>query len=505
VWAAAYRLAARAWAAYLARGEHGASAYLRGSIGTGDWLPGLADVDLALVLPADSGRPGAARQRASARWRALRRRLPVTDLVLDYPLILEEDELREVAGRSALTFDGGRTSYLGAGVGGDALRMLERPGLYGTTTDWRPLAGPRRLLPEPQRDAQERRIAAWLELVYWWQWAFPVCADPSGPRTASLCVKLVAEPARIWLWLAHGERAADRSAVLEQALRRLPEEEAVLRRALELQRALPEAPSPPLAEVLPGLLRLSSRVAGRLAAEVPEATEVRLAVDDLVLTEGGWRPEDERSLLALCDWRSLVWETRPDETFSLVGGDPADPAVLAATAQLERHGTFPALRSGELMLFPSAIRFRSRLRAVHCPLTAPIPFALAGGSPVARFPVARGWSAADTAARAVAEHRAWLEEAPPSGGEALGRLLTAARAALFLEDPGELPVTASATARRLAARSSAAREVAETALGHYGEWATRRTPPPPAPLAALRALVLELDAYRTAGQVRSAA
>jgi hypothetical protein len=148
--------------------------------------------------------------------------------------------------------------------------MLERPGLYGETADWRLVRGRDRRPPEPPRDAQDRRIAAWLDLVNWWQWAFPLCVDASRPFAPQSCVKLVAEPARIWLLLAHGERAGGRADVLGRALRRLPEEEAALLRALELERSLQSAPRPPVAETLPVLLRLSQRIASLIRAELAD-------------------------------------------------------------------------------------------------------------------------------------------------------------------------------------------------------------------------------------------
>jgi predicted nucleotidyltransferase len=495
LWALAYRAATRVYAAYLVRGERGAAAYLRGSVGTGDWLPGLADVDVAVVLAGDPAVPGAARERVAGRWQALRGAVPPADLLLDYPLVLEQDELRRLAGRSALT--GGPTpGYFGPGTSADVVRMLERPGLYGATADWRPLRGPERRPPAPAREAQEHRVAAWLELVYWWQWAFPVCVDPSGPRTASLCVKLVCEPARIWLWLAHGERGGDRADVLRRALGRLPEEEAALRLALDLQRALPDSPAPPLAEVLPALLRLSSRIAELLAAAVEDTTEVRLAGEDLLLAEGGWRGDPEPELLALCDWRSLAWAPRPDESFALTAGDPGDPATVGGAAAAQEYGPYPVLRHEELLVFPSARRSRTRLRAVQCPATDPVSFALAAGRRVASFPTASGWSARDCARRAVAERGAWLRCSHETDGEALGHVLSAARAALFLEEPDELALTVTEAARRLGVRSAGARTVAEEALGRYRDWAVHRNPPPPAVVAAARDLVLGLDAFR---------
>jgi predicted nucleotidyltransferase len=495
LWALGYRAAAWVYAAYLVRGERGAAAYLRGSVGTGDWLPGLADVDVAVVLDGDAAAAGAARERVARRWQALRGAVPPADLLLDYPLVLEQDELRRLAGRSALTC-GRRPGYFGAGTSADGVRMLERPGLYGATADWRPLRGPERRPPELVRDAQERRVAAWLELVYWWQWAFPVCVDPSGPRTASLCVKLVCEPARIWLWLAHGERGDDRVDVLQRALRRLPEEEAALRLALDLQHGLPDSPAPPLADVLPALVRFSSRIAALLGAAVEGTTEVRLAGGDLLLAEGGWRGDPAPALLALCDWRSLAWAPRPDESFALTAGDPGDPAAVGAVAEAQEYGPYRGMRHDELLVFPSARRSRTRLRAVQCPATDPVSFALAAGRRVASFPTAPGWSARDCAGRAVAERGAWLRSSRDIGGEALGHALSAARAALFVEDPDELALTVSEAAGRLAARSTGARTVAEEALGHYRQWARHRTEPPPTVLGAARDLVLGLDAFR---------
>ncbi len=155
-------------------------------------------------------------------------------------------------------------------------------------------------------------------------------------------MKLVAEPARIWLWLAHGERAGGRVDTLERALRVLEEEQA-LRRALELQRSLASSPPPPLADVVPFLVRLSERIAARLGEEVAEhgATDVRLAgLDPLELVHpgGGLRS----GMLPLCDWKGLVFPRLPDELFAPAPGDLADPDVLGrATAADNGAGPTP--------------------------------------------------------------------------------------------------------------------------------------------------------------------
>jgi hypothetical protein len=97
------------------------------------------------------------------------------------------------------------------------------------------------------------------------------------------------------------------------------------------------------------------------------------------------------------------------------------------------HGPYPALRSGQLLVLASRRWPRTLFRAVQCPVSDPVSFALIDGRGSALFPAVPGWSAADTAARAVAEHRAWL--ADPVGqadaGLALSMLISAARAALF--------------------------------------------------------------------------
>jgi hypothetical protein len=505
----AYRAIARAGSVYLTRAEPGATVYGRAGFGAGDFLPGLSDIDLVVVLPR--GRAG---ERVSQRWQRLRRKLPASEFLLDWPRVYEEEELAQLAGSTAFTYDlDSRRHPSAAYCHDDAIqsraRMLERPGLYGATSGWELLHGRERRPPERVRDPQLRRIAAWLELVSWWQWVPGVCVNPSGPRSAHLCLKLVAESARIWLWLTHGERAGDRRDALCRALRRLPEEEDALRGALELQAALPDSPPAPLAETLPVLVRMSSRIAGVIGSQVRAegVTEVALAGADpgeLVLPRGGWKGAQAPPLGALSDWRSLVLPDLPDEAFGLLSADPANPDVLAAAVITQGLGPYPAFRTDDLLLLLGFPRWRGRLRAVQCAATDPVSFALTAGEPVARFPQVPGWSAQDVATRAVAEHRARLPlHAEASGGRAagraLGQLLTAARAALFLESleagEPELAVTVSGTARRLAERSASARTLAEASLGAYRAFAQDRTDPSSDMIAALRRLVLELPAF----------
>lgn len=502
VWSLAYRLIARAWVAYLLRGERDASAYVRGSVGSDDVLPGLSDVDVAVVLNPDAARPGAARERVTERWMRPRRAFRLTDLLLDYPFIFEEPELVATAGSSALThgLDTGSAVYFGREVSQDRIRMLERPGTYSSTGDWRPLRGPDRRPPEGARTPQLRRIAAWLELEHWWEWALGACADPAGPRTASLCVKLVSDPARVWLWLAHGERAESRADVLRQALLRLPEEEEAIERALWLQRSLTTSPEPPLGEVLPALVRMSQRMARLLAAEVAEdgATEVELVGLDpveLVHGHGGARP----GLLPLSDPKTLTQPRLPDESFGLDDAYPGDPVAIGAAVRADSAGPYTAFAAEDLIVLP-ARRHRARMRAVKCALTDPVTFAVAAGRPVASFPDVTGWSVADVAARSVAEHRAWLYGASGVDGSALGMLLGAARAALLWESVRDgrpqLALTLTAAGRSAAERWPESGETLQHALEAYGEFAVHRTPPPERILRSTRSLVEGLDPFR---------
>ncbi len=491
-----YAGAARVAYRYLTGGRRDAGCYVRGGLGTEDFVPGVSDVDLAVVFAEGSTVPSRAAERARARWQRLRAAVPVIEMIVDWPRIYDEAELRELAGASAFTYGlddpaGASSGYFGARATTDSIRMLERPGLYGSTADWRFLAGSDRRPAEPSRDAQDRRIAAWLELVFWWRVICRFCVDPTLPGTAHMGVKLVSEPARIWLWLAHGERAASRADALRRVLAYMPEEEAALRRALVLLRALPDAPEPPLAELLPACVRLSSRIAGLIAAEVVEAsgTEVRLAGGPAELIGAS------DHALPLADWRSIACAEVPDESFVLLAGNPGHPAALAAAAGSHATGTYAALRADHLLVLPGVAYERTQLRAVKCPVTDPVPFALAEGGEIATFPDVRGWSAMDTARRAVAEHRTWLREGSAyREGPELGRLLTAARAGLFLQsiadDDPELCVTATATAQRLSTR------VADEALEAYRAFDLRQVEPHAGTVAALRRVVEALPSYR---------
>ena len=457
--ALAYLGIARLAARYLTRGLAGASAYVRGGPGDPDFWPGLSDLDLVLVVADAPWSPDAGAARVRERWRRLQARLPLAKAVLDWPRVYEQAELRDFADSSAFAYGledeetSARAAYFGPRASLDAIRTLERPGLYGPAAGWRRLWGPDARMQDSHRDEQARRIAGWLELLYWWRWAVRFCVFPIQPRAADLSAKLVAETARIWLWLAHGERVSSRENALQRALARLPEEEDALGFAIELRRGLPDAPEDPLRRALPSALRMSTRIAHLLGDQVAEhgATEVQL-----VGAEGAAAPGEglEAERLPLVDWRALACATAPDEALVPVPGNPSDPSEVAAAATLHPDGPYPVLQADALLLMPAAELVRSRLRAIKCPIVDPVVFAVLAASGVASFPRVLGWSAEDTARRAVAEHRARLALAPPGidGGERAN--LAAARAGLFAESVArgepELCLTPTAVRERLA-------------------------------------------------------
>jgi len=517
-----YRSLARLAVTYLTRDQAGAAAYLRGGLATEEFQPGLSDIDLVLVLAHPDREPCDDAGVVRARWRRLTAVAPAIELVIDEPRIHSETELAELNGASAFTLGldestgpGRSSGYYDAGDVSDGVRMLERPGLGSEIAGWQRLSGRERRPAAPRVAPAPPCLPAWLELLYVWRIMFRFCVEPTLPRATSVCVKMIAEPARIWLWLTDRELPPTRELALRRAAAELPEEADAFERALDLQRALPSAPRAPLAELLPAFVRLSGRVASLVGrqAGVGNGEPVRLAGSPRELLSP--RPTEATATgscdpLPLGDWRSLACPaSAPDESFRLLPGDPANQADLAAATKAA-GGPYPALRAPELLVLPTRSLLRSRLRAVKCPASDPVPFALAAGADEVRFPTVRGWSAADTAARAVAEQRAWLSGRRRAGsgiGSAgdddpteLGRLLSAARGALFLEsvedgDP-ELCLTAVETARRLARRSPAWRSVAEEAIDGYSGFVQDGRRPPPGAAAALRDLVGDLPAFR---------
>ena len=420
-----YELAARAIGAYLTRALD-ARAYARGSLGVRDTAPGHSDLDLAVVTATEAGR-----ERVDRRWR----RLPVTGL-LDMA-VYRRDELRDALRASLLTSE----RALQPGVPGprDDAGLRSRPGVPSPLWDWRPLGRgpdllPRRAVPS----SHERHVAAWLEVQFAWRVALAACGEPSMPHVPRLGLKLASDPARVWLWLAHGETPRTRAEALARAADLLPEESEALRAAS--RRTVPGPAA--LSGVLPVLARLSARIAGVLgnAAESADHRRVRLV--------GGADP----AALPLVDWHALAFAPHLDETFAVSARTGWEPAGVAAAGRAAAGGHHAAMLAGPLLVLARG----GWARPAQCAATDPVSFALLAGSDHAAFPELPGWSAAEWARRAVAEHAGWLAHKdralPPL--KALTRLLAAVRAARFAESLAgpepELAVTPDAVACTLA-------------------------------------------------------
>lgn len=439
LWAAVHAVLLRAASLYL-RARTGGAAYVRGGFAAGEPVHGLSDIDLVVVLPP---RGGALRESVELRWeRALRAFPPLGDMVS--VKLYEQDELADACRATVLTHE--RAIFTDGHPHNRHYSIRTRPGLAGPGADWRRVAGRDR---RPRPVQLEPLVAAWLELQWWWRYAVWACANPGERHVPYLCVKLVGEGARVWLWLAHGQRVGDRIEALRRGLRLMPRDEPTLRLALDLHGRLPRSPEPPLEEVIGWLVGLSSRIAERVAgaAQTTGVTGVRLRWD---------RPSPAENGLPLVDWRALVMAGPAQESFVLSPARP-DPRSLAAVASSEERGRIMGLRAPGLLLLPSA-DLRSRpfprgtLRCVQCAASDPVSLALCDGGREALFPELPGWSARDWARRAVTEQRARLD----GGDTELGTLFRAARAALFADSlergEPELALTAADVASSLRER-----------------------------------------------------
>jgi hypothetical protein len=536
LWAAAHRVVIWSVAVWVTAGLKRYRTYLKGGFGFGEPVYGLSDVDMILVVEEDPTLPAARREQVQRRWQSLLRRLPtIGELFHDGELwVYEQNDLSKLRSEAYLTFglraaaggDGYAPGFLGERAPHDPMALLDHPGLYGPQRDWRRLGSSRRP-PAPIADPSARAIFAWLELRFVWGYAFLLSADSTPLSAAYTCQKLVADSARIWLWLRFGEQTFGRDQTLARALRRLPEEEEALRGAIELGRTLPRRPEPPLAEALPFLVRTSSRIAEQLAAAAAatSSTDVNLVwdrADQLLVGDDAvarasalGAARGRKALLPLADWRARAIPGPLDAALAVLPGDPSDAVCLGALARAEGDGFFPGLRAGGLLVLPTAgIWHRGRLRGVECQVTDPVSTALADGDLRASFADLPGWSAQDCARRALAEHRAWLEPAARVGATGLpywaqgssspelvelSGLFTAARAALFADSlhalAPELPLTAATIARRLAEYAPEARTAAETGYESLSACRLRQHPLDQRVVLALRRTVRALPAY----------
>src|SRR5947209_5883460 len=281
LWQRMYVAIARAFAAFVCRGQRRPAVYVRGTGASDEVLHGLSDIDLVIVTGPDPNRVG--HKTILERCTKARRVIP-GDLV--WPLVYDETSLAALAARSVMTYE---FSPASRSYEYSHSALLERPELYGMRS-WRRLSGPDRRPVEPPSDEASRRIDSWLELQNWWRWAFHACLEPNQAGAAYTCVKLVAEAVRIWMWLTRGEQLVDRSQALARGRIELAAEADVFERALRLFAVVRAMPAASLADFLPAFVRISGRIGGELARQIAPfgATEVSLiasARDELATYE----------------------------------------------------------------------------------------------------------------------------------------------------------------------------------------------------------------------------
>jgi hypothetical protein len=242
----------------------------------------------------------------------------------------------------------------------------------------------------------------------------------------------------------------------------------------------------------PGNETIRVQLAGRANQEPALPPAASRALRDLA---GG-----ELRLLPLADWREVVVPTLPDAVFARLPLEANRQGDIARASAAAKRGCAGALLAEGLLVLPVQ-GGGGVLRPVQCAATDPVSFALLAGQDHALFPTAPGLSPGDWARRAVTEHGAWLEtDTPASPLDVLGRLFTAARAALFLESIAEgspcLSLTVESTAAELAKRDSKTSGVVEDAAGLFrSHRLEQQRPPLERAGAALRRVVLELPAY----------
>ena len=416
------------------RPPRGSALYARGSFGEGEPVPGLSDLDLFVVAPDDDEAPGAGRRALRTRWKGIAGRLPWLARHVDVRFAEESELAAAVASAPSIAPPADPPPVpLVAPAQLDEVGLRTRPGPFEPASDWRLMAGPDRR-PPPVAEAPRHAIA-WLELNSLWRHAFRLVDDSSGSYAPHLAVKVVADAARSWLWLAHGERVPARPAALHRALELAPAEERWLLVAIEADARLGRRDPPDLAAALGGLSRFSALVADCLVDAAERAGSVTVA---LVGAAGGGQPESH----PLADWKGIALPGCLGDRFVAASGDPRDPAAIGAALRRHAVGPWPVLRAGSLAVLPAVerpgsrvpfVRFRAVMRSAKCQVADPVLFALLAGESGARFHQLRGFSAAETAGRAVAEHRAWLER---GAGDRDG-LLSAARAGLFARSLAE--------------------------------------------------------------------
>jgi hypothetical protein len=393
--------------------------YLRGSTAQGDDLPGMSDIDMVALVPDDGV------ERTRRAWKTARRFVAVHRLVSVG--VWRAADLRNASRATALTYRLSTDEQVPSSATAPA---LVRPDLYGAGIGWRLVSG-RDVRPRAVTwDETERGIVAWGELQHWWRFIYKTALRERVMDHLNYpWLKVVAEHARVLLWLDHSIVVRSRPDVLATAVRIWPDDE-IVRWAHTNWDTGSSPASVDVPEVLAWALSKVRTAADRLddGSSDTGATTVEL--------RGSLRPTlpakaEGDEVLPLADWhgRALV---RPfEEGLVPAAGDPTDLDFLAHCVRDGDRVRHRAVRHDGLLLLPAAEYGRSLYRAIQCPVSDPVSFALLNGESRAIFPAGPGWSSPDCARRAVEEHALWLRSSAGPSLRTLGRLLNAVRAASF--------------------------------------------------------------------------
>jgi hypothetical protein len=403
--------------------DRSVSLYMRGSTAQGDVLPGMSDIDLVALTP------DRAVEHTSRTWKSVRKLVPLDRLVSVG--VWRASDLEVSARATALTY---RVSTDGR-VPSAMAPALIRPDLYGAGIGWRLVSG-REVRPRAVTwDETERAIVAWGELQHWWRFVFRTALRERVMDHLNYpWLKVIAEHARVLLWLDHSIVVRSRRDVLEKAVRVWPHDEIV--RWAQRDWDMGFAPvSIDVPEVLAWALSKVKTVADKLgegSSEAGDATTVKLAGAGSSRAIPAVTARDD-DVLPLADWHARVLVRPFDEGLVPTPGDPTDLDFLAHCARAGDEVRLRAIQHDGILLLAALHYGRAVYRAVQCPVSDPVSFALLRGERAATFPATRGWSAPDGARRAVEEHALWLSSSPSSSPSlrTLGRLLNAARAASF--------------------------------------------------------------------------
>ena len=491
VWCRLYEALVWLAAGFIRFGGRETTVYLRGSFATDEQALGHSD-------PRPGGRDRFARgsERTRARVERVQRLIPTVGKLFFVRIYQQETFRRSLASLACPT----EPTFFGLPHDFHGSPIETRPGLRGPARAWKRIAGQELRGAPAELDPQQRRVASWLELQHWWRYAYEVCIRPVSAYRPYLLAKLVADPARIWILLEHGELIGTRREALRAAAPLLREEREVIENAADTLDALASTGATPPASVdavLPFLVRISALIGQRIERDVSPAGATPVALwtgpHDQLATDA----DRTADMNPLCDWRARCFRPQPDETFRAVAGNPAEKSDLVRAGDASRHGPQAILSEQGLLFLPGT----GVLRAIQCEATDPVTFALADGRLTARFPNARSWSAQDSAAREVAEHRNWLaaDRRRYSEAHSVAVLLGAARAAFFLDTLRQgqpvLAVTCSAAADALAALDSSSRSIGAAAAESYTDYRRGGSPPPPRIVADLHTAVRRLPSY----------